>query len=1360
MATVHTAYGPGKIVDQETVRGRTQFKVAGDGFEVWLDETKIASADGEDFHRALPGGWPGDDDHHAPILEEEFPDHPMVENPELGRNYDHRRLDDYADPDDFHLQMTADRRQAWAPVDRSNSTTLPYNPDPQHNAIGELGEDGSATLQPIHHIDADERLSPSNSLSFDEEGDGEEPAPNPDLFAKQGGLSRTAIPTVLPKWVQDRVRDMAGDKITDGLMGAGAGKAVGHGINYVDNEINKVVDAIGPGEGWGDLIKGGSLHEATPAALLPALLRAVGPSVAGGLLGGGSDDGPGIDDMGPGEGWGDLVKDASYRPAGLSDKYIDITAGADYHNDPVAQFRHDPDAYINRVGQVMDEGLNPRFAEYMDLVEADSGIRTAAWKDVRKKAMRLKREGHVTVQDIAPNRIMASVVGDHGTYDVVILKGSSFGGLKEGNPGHAIANWHCGCEWGRWAFRRKFSYVGRLCSHAYASYLTMQSAALKGKPRQPKGPKRKAPSRNMYFPTRNTRHADNLQNGPQRLTPDLVVNDTDDAHMFLDVTKDEREDVGPDDVVSEKDIVHFARIMQACEANERPYPRELVAFLSRYAGCNDDSSDDTQADYKAHDATDANEYLEEIRSDADRKQEEDFGSMAERVHKIQDAVEEARAHGADADRFVASVRTAAEDDETAPPGFKAVPGGAPGTKLYRENPSTPAEAFGRGNPDRGIQVGPNGDKRQVKFDGGGTQGVDGNKYTYDGGAYSGPRGKTNPDQFVRDFAGQPPAQEPAVTPAGPGDPRLKNYNNGPNGINPNNPGGTSPKEAPNKSNADQPKGGAPGGQAPAAGDQGGKAGGSGGQSAGGQSAGGQGSGGGYTAPGGGQTTGPVADGGKAGAENGNNEAITGNEYTVQAGDTLTDIAQRAYGDMNRYQDIAKGNSIGNVDNLEVGTKIKLDNAQGNNGVRGDVTNPAGGGPDKNPATQDFEIGLTSPSGNTVSTAQGFAGGAPKADTPAAPASTTDTASSLVGKGIEPAQQNAIKPAASRRRVAAPGDGSQSDTSGQNGQTNTTAPTTAAPANPAAPTAPAPGVAAPPTGAQPGGANSPGTGTRTPQTVGPSKENDTFDPNNPAQADQEAGTGEDRNGETAAQNPSMGVGAGGMGGMDALSGIGDIASGIGSALPDLASGAMQAAPAVASGVGDALSGLASGLGSIFASKQDFDDWVRYAYPTADGEGDLDPHTHPFAGSGYPGPLEFGTSEEYADKARAKADDVTDLGSGDLTKPMGDWQKQSSLDDDDPYREASIGYSTDDDSDIVRRFQAHLGETALGEGAGSGAGRFDDIAGAAQGFLRTAGRNYSLAEQSELIREGDKGGARNLDSLDLTGTHYEDMHTLGW
>ena len=310
-------------------------------------------------------------------------------------------------------------------------------------------------------------------------------------------------------------------------------------------------------------------------------------------------------------------------------------------------------------------------------------------------------------------------------------------------------------------------------------------------------------------------------------------------------------------------------------------------------------------------------------------------------------------------------------------------------------------------------------------------------------------------------------------------------------------------------------------------------------------------------------------------------------------------------------------------------------------------------------------------------------------------------------------------------------------------------------------------------AQPGGSASP-------TQVGPSKESDTYDPNDPTQNQAPMGTGSNRNDGTQSQPGTQDSGGMGLDFGDGGMGLGDI-GGIINQVSDIAS-------PIASGIGDAIGGIASGLGSIFASKADFNDWVRYAYP-ADGGDDFDPKTMPhipFAGSGNPGPLEFTTSEEYADKARAKMDDVTDLGDGDLTTPMGDWQKQAGRgqhewwndpshpmyvhprdraesvdeltdDEDGPYREAGIGYSTDDDSDIVRTFQAHMGG---GFDAPTGGGRFDDISGAAAGFLRTAGRNYSMAEQSELIREGDKGGARNLDSLDLSGTHYEDMNTLGW
>ena len=44
MAHVHTPHGVGEIVDSESLRGRTQYKVAGPGWTLWLDATKCAAA--------------------------------------------------------------------------------------------------------------------------------------------------------------------------------------------------------------------------------------------------------------------------------------------------------------------------------------------------------------------------------------------------------------------------------------------------------------------------------------------------------------------------------------------------------------------------------------------------------------------------------------------------------------------------------------------------------------------------------------------------------------------------------------------------------------------------------------------------------------------------------------------------------------------------------------------------------------------------------------------------------------------------------------------------------------------------------------------------------------------------------------------------------------------------------------------------------------------------------------------------------------------------------------------------------------------------------------------------------------------
>ena len=52
-------------------------------------------------------------------------------------------------------------------------------------------------------------------------------------------------------------------------------------------------------------------------------------------------------------------------------------------------------------------------------------------------------------------------------------------------------------------------------------------------------------------------------------------------------------------------------------------------------------------------------------------------------------------------------------------------------------------------------------------------------------------------------------------------------------------------------------------------------------------------------------------------------SITGDTYTVKKGDHLWDIAQRAYGDGNKYTLIIEANTLRNPDRLEEGTVLKL-----------------------------------------------------------------------------------------------------------------------------------------------------------------------------------------------------------------------------------------------------------------------------------------------------------------------------------------------------------------------------------------------------------------------------------------------------
>lgn len=73
------------------------------------------------------------------------------------------------------------------------------------------------------------------------------------------------------------------------------------------------------------------------------------------------------------------------------------------------------------------------------------------------------------------------------------------------------------------------------------------------------------------------------------------------------------------------------------------------------------------------------------------------------------------------------------------------------------------------------------------------------------------------------------------------------------------------------------------------------------------------------------TTPAFEDAGTGGAVNQTTwgETITSDTYTVQAGDWLSKISGRAYGDITKYDAIAKANNIPNPDSIEIGTVLKI-----------------------------------------------------------------------------------------------------------------------------------------------------------------------------------------------------------------------------------------------------------------------------------------------------------------------------------------------------------------------------------------------------------------------------------------------------
>ena len=120
--------------------------------------------------------------------------------------------------------------------------------------------------------------------------------------------------------------------------------------------------------------------------------------------------------------------------------------------------------YLSRVGR----------NEYLEA--SDPQLREAAWADVRAKAVRLRKSGQINTRGATPDIIMAQVTGDHGTYEVIVRRSNIF----QGNS--SVDEWSCECPWGQWAFKREHKFVGRLCSHAYATLMELQSMTRSNKP--------------------------------------------------------------------------------------------------------------------------------------------------------------------------------------------------------------------------------------------------------------------------------------------------------------------------------------------------------------------------------------------------------------------------------------------------------------------------------------------------------------------------------------------------------------------------------------------------------------------------------------------------------------------------------------------------------------------------------------------------------------------------------------------------------------------------------------------------------------------------------------------------------------
>ena len=702
-------------------------------------------------------------------------------------------------------------------VDESNSVALPYNPEPQHDSFAEH----TTTIQPDEAGDPEERKDfaldrthPADSISFKEVSDDEADNRIDRDFAGESFHREFGVEAARHK--EDRVPAWRGESYDQDTG------------EYIEGENYEHA----PGDGsYFDHEKG----------------RVVGSR-----------------------------RDLFERPANLDPRYAFPDAPVDNFS-PVNQFRADPTTFIARTGHVHGDDLDPATGDHQLLVMADRQIREAAWKDVRQKAVRLRAAGAVHVMDLSPTQIYAAVDGDTGTYDVMIVKGSNNSPALGADGSQAISHWHCGCNWGKWAFKRQMKHVGRLCSHALASYHEMQSAHL------------------------NKRSKPELKGNPYRMAAAEV-----DPRGYEDIEAEEHrpelKHVGeklitqPKSLVPELNFVKDDHELKTVDLESEPKNevyRNIQTASLRYASDQD--------------------LLRELRALSSAPRHEAAGHMPERNDKIRRAVAELRDRGYDVSNIVAHVRTADGLDANGLNGGQA-PGSFPSSAI----PQTTRTRGGRDEPDPGA-IGPN------------TSGFGATPRTPADNAQDSlaPISLSTSTRGGRDEPGAPGG----ATPRTPAD-NAEDSNAPITGLQA--PGSFAPGMAPQTTTQrggrdepdtpsikpltpgatpDAPGGGGAPGSAPKV-NQSGDAAGPGAGNA--PPLGGSGGGSSSPAP------------GIGGAGSGESSIGAGTSYDVKAGDTLSDIAQRSgYG--GDYKSLGDANGITDYDKIDVGQKINIGTPGGGGG---------------------------------------------------------------------------------------------------------------------------------------------------------------------------------------------------------------------------------------------------------------------------------------------------------------------------------------------------------------------------------------------------------------------------------------------